>query len=322
MPSSRLEKFSKTIFSFAVAISIITGILTVTGYLSRVWWIFELTSHFRVQYLLVQTACLAFFVMFRSWKSAAILSLFFLLNLCSVLPEIVPRETAPVPSQTQKFRIVFININSNNRQQVKILNLIAKTSPDILGIAEFTEFWDEALSSVEERLPYQVKNIFLEKYGIALYSRFPFVNEKTHYFGDTEPPYLEVEFKFGQENVSLILVHLEPPVFKAGFIARNNRLNSLIDARNQLGRNLIIMGDFNLTPWSAYFREFLQKMALKDSRRGFGLQTTWPAMNYRWMQIPIDHCFFRGKLAVIDRKVADPVGSDHLPVVIDLAVIQ
>ena len=42
-------------------------------------------------------------------------------------------------------------------------------------------------------------------------------------------------------------------------------------------REVVVMGDFNTTPWSGRFRKFLQDSNLRNSLGGFGLQPTWHA---------------------------------------------
>jgi endonuclease/exonuclease/phosphatase (EEP) superfamily protein YafD len=38
------------------------------------------------------------------------------------------------------------------------------------------------------------------------------------------------------------------------------------------------------------------------------------------LRIPIDHCLVSPSVAIVDRRVGPPVGSDHLPVFVDFAI--
>ena len=83
------------------------------------------------------------------------------------------------------------------------------------------------------------------------------------------------------------------------------------------GRSLLC-ADLNATPWSPHFGDLLRDAGLRDARRGFGHQPTWPAPLGAAARIPIDHCLVSAGIAVRDLRVTAPIGSDHLPVVVDL----
>ncbi|MFA7237966.1 MAG: hypothetical protein WC058_13970, partial [Phycisphaeraceae bacterium] len=58
---------------------------------------------------------------------------------------------------------------------------------------------------------------------------------------------------------------------------------------------------------------------LLNARQGFGIQASWPD-NLRPLRIPIDHCLLRGLMDVLDCRVLRSVGSDHLPLRVDLRI--
>jgi endonuclease/exonuclease/phosphatase (EEP) superfamily protein YafD len=89
-------------------------------------------------------------------------------------------------------------------------------------------------------------------------------------------------------------------------------------ARQQTGA-VIVLGDLNTTSWSPYFRDLLADSGLADTRRGFGVLGSWPDLPSP-LRIPIDHCLVSDKVAVHDRRIGPPVGSDHRGVIVDLTV--
>jgi endonuclease/exonuclease/phosphatase (EEP) superfamily protein YafD len=60
-------------------------------------------------------------------------------------------------------------------------------------------------------------------------------------------------------------------------------------------------------------------LGLCDTRAGFGLQASFPAWS-AVMRIPIDHVLASCSIGVRDRWIGPDIGSDHLPVLIDLVV--
>lgn len=71
--------------------------------------------------------------------------------------------------------------------------------------------------------------------------------------------------------------------------------------------------------WSTPFRDLVARSGLCDSRAGFGIAASFPS-TMAVVRIPIDHALVSCTIGVRARRVERHVGSDHLPVVIDLVV--
>src|SRR5262245_25992548 len=82
---------------------------------------------------------------------------------------------------------------------------------------------------------------------------------------------------------------------------------------------VIMLGDFNCTPWSPAFAELEARSRLRNSQLGFGTNPTWPTY-LPGMQLPIDHCLLSASLVAVDRFVGPAFGSDHYPLVVDVGV--
>jgi endonuclease/exonuclease/phosphatase (EEP) superfamily protein YafD len=82
---------------------------------------------------------------------------------------------------------------------------------------------------------------------------------------------------------------------------------------------VLVMGDLNATPWSRPFRRLLRRSALCDSRAGFGVQASFPAAS-TLLRLPIDHLLASCGVGVRARRIGRDVGSDHLPVIVDVVV--
>ena len=109
-----------------------------------------------------------------------------------------------------------------------------------------------------------------------------------------------------------------PPHHPSWFPRRDAYLRKLAEVVRREEGEVIVVGDFNLTPWAAQFPAFLDASGLHDSRTGFGLQTSWPAPMPPLLRIPIDHCFVSDGVTVTSRCVLGRTGSDHLPIVVDV----
>ncbi len=126
-------------------------------------------------------------------------------------------------------------------------------------------------------------------------------------------PFLHASFEFEGRTRHLWLIHPSLP-----FARRNTpELATLAERIRRTGGSRIVVGDMNCTEGSPHFTDFLRDAGLRDSRLGFGRQPSWPTdWPYR---IALDHAFVSDDLAVLDRRLGPMIGSDHFPLVLDLA---
>ncbi|HEY9295793.1 MAG TPA: endonuclease/exonuclease/phosphatase family protein, partial [Phormidium sp.] len=100
---------------------------------------------------------------------------------------------------------------------------------------------------------------------------------------------------------------------------RNMQLAAMADYLEKVNNPVVVMGDFNVTMWSPFYQRFIEKTKLKNARSGFGVQPTWPSF-MPLLAIPIDHCLVSPNIQVIKTRTGRNVGSDHLPIITDLAI--
>jgi endonuclease/exonuclease/phosphatase (EEP) superfamily protein YafD len=81
---------------------------------------------------------------------------------------------------------------------------------------------------------------------------------------------------------------------------------------------VILMGDLNLTPWAPTFAGLLEAGNLRDASIERGLTATWLS-RHALFGLLIDHVLVNPKVAVVASRIGPDIGSDHLPVVADLA---
>lgn len=99
---------------------------------------------------------------------------------------------------------------------------------------------------------------------------------------------------------------VEPPLTPLALAARDRLLREVAERVARLPGPLVVMGDFNATPYAPVFKAFL---AVADVRPTALLSGTWPD----WLGplgLRLDHILVRG-LVVDNSRVIDPPGSDH-----------
>ena len=79
--------------------------------------------------------------------------------------------------------------------------------------------------------------------------------------------------------------------------------------------------DFNATPFCRTFRGFVAGQGLRETSRGYGLESTWFPGRLPW-GLPLDHVLVSKGLRVRGYEVGPEAGSDHRWVRVELGVRQ
>ncbi|HEV3121596.1 MAG TPA: endonuclease/exonuclease/phosphatase family protein, partial [Isosphaeraceae bacterium] len=115
----------------------------------------------------------------------------------------------------------------------------------------------------------------------------------------------------------LWLVHPSNPLSERGRHSSNGELAALAGRIRSTPGSHVVFGDLNRTDGSPFFQDFERVSGLRDSRLGFGRQASWPVWSP--YQIAIDHAFVSPDLAVTDRRLGPKIGSDHRPLLLEVA---
>jgi len=138
---------------------------------------------------------------------------------------------------------------------------------------------------------------------------------------DVEIPSLLVKLILDGKELTILGTHPLPPIGPQYFQSRNNQFDSVNNLVDQIGTEMIVMGDFNSTTFSPNFKRLLENEQLYDTRSGFGVLPTWNA-HWKLFSITLDHAFVTDGIEVIHRGVGEPNGSDHLPVILEVGIKQ
>jgi endonuclease/exonuclease/phosphatase (EEP) superfamily protein YafD len=293
-------------------------VLTLTAFLGQFWWAFDLTSHFRVHYAGGLLLLALVFSGARRWKTALLFTGFAIVN-CAIVVPYCYSGGALTSSAKQTLRILVLNVHTENRQFQSVEAFIREINPDMIVLEEINEEWLRNLAGLQAAYPHGQQEPREDNFGIALFSKAPLEKSEIVYLGQAGVPSVTATVQFAGKSLRILGTHPLPPSGGENSRLRNQQLES-IPAFLSAGRGpTVIVGDLNATPWSAHFQKLLRDTGLIDSGRGRGLQTTWPSVLCP-LGIAIDHCLVSPDLKVVSRKVGRNVGSDHLPLVIEIAV--
>jgi endonuclease/exonuclease/phosphatase (EEP) superfamily protein YafD len=156
-----------------------------------------------------------------------------------------------------KFRILEINVNYKNEEYKRVLDYVRDVAPDFLLLEEFTPQWRDAVASdLSKQFPYKVEVVRDDPYGIAIFSRSKIMTNETIHLADIGWPSIDCTVPFQNQTLRIFSAHITGPVT---IDSRNAQSKLLKDLQSKIAStaNLIVCGDFNMTPWSTEFQQFL-----------------------------------------------------------------
>jgi endonuclease/exonuclease/phosphatase (EEP) superfamily protein YafD len=279
-------------------------------------WPLDLAAHFHVQYLVAAAALTPLAIALRCPRAADLAAIAALGNFVILTPHLRP---APIhTAHTQPLRVLVLNVHTSSTAHDQVRALLDDVDPDVIALLEVDQRWLTALEPSLVRYEGRLEEPRDDNFGIALYHRRPLAHARVELLGG-QLPSIVARLDTG---VTVIATHPIPPVSAA--TARDNlrQLVAVGDLAASIRGPRIIIGDLNATPWSRPFTNLLAHSGLRDSRAGFGVGASFPAAP-AWLaplRIPIDHALVSADIAVVDHRVERDVGSDHLPVVLDVAL--
>lgn len=289
---------------------------TVTGFLGRLWWILELTSHFRLHLALSLLTLVAVWALKRRRWMAALCGAFAAINLVLVFSPLWPSARTLSPSGAS-LRLAAINVHTANERADLVLEFLSRADADVILLMEVNERWMSDLSPLRVSHPHVVAEARDDNFGIALFSRIPLTNHSIVELGEAGAPSITTDILVGPTHISLLGTHPLPPGTSEYARLRNDQLREIAThVRAQIGP-AVVLGDLNATPWSPYFADLLRDSGLKNTSQGRGLHGSWPA----WLpvgRIPLDHCLVSPSIGVISKRLGPRIGADHLPIVVEL----
>ncbi len=310
--------FSMRPWGLLSAATAIACVSTAVGFWGRLWWPFDLGSHFRAQYFFFFLASGIIFLLGRKKKRATLCGVFAIINLSLIVPLYFGASVTHGGVRT--FRALLINVAQSAQAYEEVPKFIRSVEPDFMILVEVNQAWINNLQKMQTHYPFSIILPDREgRSGIALLSRIPLESGEVGHYGEAKLPTVVARFEIDGQLLTVIGTHALAPWGPVRSEYRNQHLAALAQIVGSQKGSVVVLGDLNTTSWSPFFRDLLRKTGLRDSRKGFGLQPTWPT-GFPPLWIPIDHCLVSSRVVVHDRRIGPQVGSDHYPVVVDFSV--
>lgn len=223
----------------------------------------------------------------------------------------------PIDPERPVYRLVQINLRYNNQTPERVLSMIGQIRPDVVTLEEVSDPWAKKLELLKAAYPYSILCPYPNGFfGVAILSRRPFAGG-TSPDCDRRGAFALATINFGGMSADIAALHIGWP----WPFPQHGEIGGLTPYFQRIGETAIVAGDLNAVPWS--------HAAARVARAG-GLTlmpspgATWLALGLpeflRFAGLPIDNVFARGDVDIHSIRTLDPVGSDHLPVLVEFSL--
>ncbi len=310
-------------------LTVLLLIATVLSALGTFHWVAELFSHFRPYYALLGLLCCVALLLLQAWRWMALALLLALWNAYPVAQlwlqgSASAAASAKTAKTTKQLTVFHFNVGRLHEQPSRVTSYLQKHAKaiDVVVLLEARTDFDTALDEIRELYPHQIRHLEDTPFGIALLSKHAFAVDMISFIPNERYPHIEASIKLPDRAAPLAFyaVHAPPPISADLAAARNAKLDYLARETAAKAKSTpIVVGDFNLTPWSPYFHRFISTSKLRDARPARHFGHTWPViLNHTYAGIAIDHSFAHPSLLLIKRVIGPDLGSDHMPVTVTL----
>lgn len=277
----------------------------------------DLLVQFTVPALTAALVLTALWAVLRLWSAAMAGGLVAAALLIAAWPQWSPGGPAPADPETGAVRVYSANLWARNTDVEAIAASIAAADADIVVLIELGDAPAAALDTVLAGYPHRVTTTRIDRPSgaarSAIASRFPLQEFDRRYDG-LHAVAATARTPIGPLNI--VGAHLTRPWPFQYQWGQLSQVQSLARRLAPLRDPVIVAGDFNSVTTGRVGRMIRDETGLRPAP---GWPGTWPAALPAPLRITIDQVFVSEGLAVRSRRLGRPNGSDHRPVIAEIA---
>lgn len=294
-------------------------ICVVISQFGRLIFLTDLTTHFRVQYALGSIIIGAVFVYFKHWKKAALCLVLLGVSVANIATSPLPVALEQRAAGAPQFKITQYNKLKSNDRYDEIEAALRNNASDLVVLQEATPRAEALSTALKDVFPHQIIATENHAFGMIIMSKHPFNNKEYHVVRGIKLNNIVLQASIRPDgfakDIIVYALHAVPPMTQEYWLQRNLELTEVADfVLKKNSPHTILIGDWNVSPYSPFFSKLLKKTNLSYTSNYFLAQPTWPAafdFSYGLFQIPIDHILFGHGLAPYSIEIAPALGSDH-----------
>lgn len=251
----------------------------------------------------------------RWWAPAAVCTVAIAFHLAWVGPMLAgPRVQARTDVRGEVISLVSANLRTDNTDRDGMLDELDELDTDVILVQEYTPRWAELFRErgLDREYPYFVEAPRENARGSAIFSRLPLEGAEMWDMAGTS----NTRARLVGTGLWLYSVHPIPPRPHADV-----QWAALIAEVERVREPLLVAGDYNVTPFNQWY-ERLEDTGMRSCHDDLGQErnTTWPNGVYPLPPIRLDNVFVSSDVACVSLREGRGAGSDHEPVIVEVAL--
>jgi endonuclease/exonuclease/phosphatase (EEP) superfamily protein YafD len=305
---------------------------SLVGRLLGRFYFFELFSHFTIQYQWLSYGFIGLWLLYWLIYRKEVKPALPLLAIASLISTAYLNQTSwipgdydsVIPSAKGDVRVVHANVLYSRSEYATTVAMLKQQRSDLYVLQEMTPDKIRLVTAqVAAEFPYWFASRSKQQVWTLVGSRTAFqidlrLVRKLHIISLTT--------QVRGRAVALVTVHPHTPLIPSWFRERNAQLAYAAHKTRYNARPTILIGDFNISPFSPIYEELFKPDGgrMKTGQKGMLIaarqtktQPTWPSF-LPPMMIPIDHAFVNSGFTLLSFRTLYQDGSDHRAIVVDL----
>lgn len=287
--------------------------LTFGGFLARWTQPFEIFSHFRMHLAAAALALAVALLAFRQVRAA----------LCAVVAVAANAAAidwalgAPAPTahaEADAVRVLWVNLQRKQEVLDAAVVLARAEQADIVAMTELPPGRTDAVRrALPDFLCIVADGQSTSPSAVLIASRRPCAAS-----GAAPTAFRPAAAQFADvDGLRVVALHGRPPWSNERTAQRNAVIQAGAGAAHAHAPSLVV-GDFNATPWSPIMID-VGRGGLRGAQCGAPWAATWGG-NLPFHRLVIDHALVTQGLAIADCRLGPDIGSDHRPLIVDVAI--
>ncbi|MFK7933985.1 MAG: endonuclease/exonuclease/phosphatase family protein [Saprospiraceae bacterium] len=199
-----------------------------------------------------------------------------------------------VPKVTDQpiFNIAHFNLANSDSEPEVTFNTMLESQADLISVQEVTPLWDSMLHvNLVEQYPYFYRLVDIGLYGMAVYSKQPFLKLDTFHYQNIPNIIGQIASKLPEAKpVHFIISHTMPAFSSDTYAHLQKHLKLVAKKCARIKEPLVTLGQYNAITWSNVIQNFREQSQLSDSRELIRTQSNGGVLPF--FDVPEDYIFY------------------------------
>ncbi len=285
------------------------------GRMGHLWIAFDVFAQFTLQFAFVGLAFAIGMFMPRAkvMVSCAIFAaLVIAYGLSPFMGNASVGEAKAGPAAAAGLKIASFNTWMENSDPPAVIAELQRMDADVVTLIEFGHNKQQFLPQLRSLYPYQADCAEDTHCNFVILSKVPLTTVSSQSIWEG-PPYLHAVMGGKFKGLNVVAVHTTRfPHSRAQY----KQMKALSVMLQGLPGSMLVMGDFNSTPYS----RLAAILPMEVNLRRLTSLPSWPA-SFGLPQLAIDHVYVsQGIVELTPEQLGNPAGSDHFPISMQIEV--